>query len=110
MRSFVARLWKRVYGSPLANIRLAVGKHFFNQKTEKVKIMSERDEPQIGFRVREEGDKTDFVEALKKQHHIASATAFFQSTIDALKAVSDRGELVEWPLEFVTKQDKKRGP
>jgi hypothetical protein len=69
--------------------------------------MAERDEPQIGFRVREEEDKTAFTEALKKQHHISSATAFFQSTIDALKAVSDKDELVEWPLEFVRKSAKK---
>jgi hypothetical protein len=65
-----------------------------------------RDEPQIGFRVREETHKTHFIDALKKQPHIANATIFFQFAMEALITASDRGELVEWPLEFVTKRDK----
>lgn len=65
-----------------------------------------REEPQIGFRVREEDAKKNFQEALDKQHHIANATIFFQSAMDALCRVSSRGELVEWPLEFVTKRKK----
>lgn len=65
-----------------------------------------REEPQIGFRVREEDAKEKFQDALDKQRHIANATLFFQSAMDALCEASNRDELVEWPLEFVTK--KKR--
>lgn len=69
-------------------------------------MSTERDEPQIGFRVREEDDKKDFKEALEKQRHIANATVFFQSVMDALIAASNRDELIEWPVEFVTKKKK----
>lgn len=68
--------------------------------------MAERDEKQIGFRVREEAQRDDLKDALKKQTHIANATLFFQSVIDALKKASDAGELIEWPVEFVTRKKK----
>jgi len=69
--------------------------------------MSEHNEPtQIGFRVREEDDRKNFQEALEKQRHIANATLFFQSAMDALCNASDRGDIVEWPLEFVVKEKK----
>ena len=63
-------------------------------------------EPQIGFRVREEEAKKNFQDALEKQRHIANATIFFQSVMDALITASSRDEVVEWPLEFVTKKKK----
>ncbi len=77
------------------------------QQTEHRQPGPDRDEPQIGFRVREEADKTDFIDALKKQRHITNVTVFFQSVIQALKDVSDRDELVEWPIELVTKHKKR---
>jgi hypothetical protein len=69
--------------------------------------MSERDEPQINFRVNEEADKTDFEKALAKQDHISSATAFFQSCLKALVIASHDGDLVEWPIELVRKPRRK---
>lgn len=69
----------------------------------KFKNVAERDEKQIGFRVREETQRDDLKDALKKQVHVANATLFFQSVIDALKKASDKGELIEWPVKFVTR-------
>lgn len=66
----------------------------------------ERDEPQVNFRVKEEADKTEFEKALAAQDHISSAAAFFQSCMKALRSVSDKGELVEWPIELVVKSKK----
>lgn len=67
----------------------------------------ERDEPQISFRLREEVQKTDFTSAIKKQPHVPSQAAFFMSAMQALKAASDEGRLIEWPVELVTKAKKK---
>lgn len=67
----------------------------------------ERDEPQISFRLREEAQKTDFASAIKKQSHVPSQAAFFMSVMKALKAASDKGKLIEWPVELVTKTKKK---
>ena len=66
----------------------------------------ERDEPQINFRIREESDKSEFEKALSAQQHISSASAFFQSCMRALCTVTARQELVEWPIELVTKRKK----
>lgn len=66
----------------------------------------ERDEPQVNFRVKEESDKAEFEKALSAQDHISSAAAFFQSCMKALRAASEKDELVEWPIEIVTKRKK----
>lgn len=60
-------------------------------------------EPQIGFRARDKKQKRDFDDALDKQTHVANATKFFESVVDALIATSKKGDLVEWPIKFVTK-------
>lgn len=69
--------------------------------------MSERDEPKdktgVGFRAREVDQKSDFTAALKKQTHIANATLFFQSVMDAVIKASSKKEVLEWPIKFVTK-------
>lgn len=67
----------------------------------------ERDEPQISFRVKEEKQKTDFAKAMAKQDHVPSQAAFFSSVMKALKAASDAGKLIEWPVELVTKPKKR---
>ena len=67
----------------------------------------ERDDLQMSFRIREEAERKDFSAALKKQHHIPNQTTFFSSVMKALKAASDAGQLIEWPVELVTKPKKK---
>ena len=68
--------------------------------------MSERDEPQVSFRVREKAQKEEFVTALARQKHIPSAAALFLSVMDAVKAASDDDRLIEWPVELVLKPKK----
>ena len=58
----------------------------------------------MSFRIREEAERANFATALKKQHHIPSQTAFFSSVMKALKAASEDGKLIEWPVQLVTKQ------
>lgn len=61
----------------------------------------------MSFRIREEAERTNFADALKKQHHVPSQTQFFSSVMRALKAASDKNKLIEWPVELVTKPKKK---
>lgn len=68
--------------------------------------MSERDEPQLSFRVKERAQKEEFTAALDKQKHIPSAAALFISVMEAVKAASDEGRLIEWPVELVLKPKK----
>lgn len=73
----------------------------------KLIMAADRDEPQIGFRVREKSQKEEFEDSLKdKQKHIASTTAFFQSVMDAVIEVSKKNQTLEWPIELVTKPKK----
>jgi len=65
--------------------------------------MSERDEPQINFRVRESNDKDRFDEALAKQPHIGNATVFFQECMNALCEASEADRQVIMPLRFETR-------
>lgn len=66
-------------------------------------------DPQIGFRVREQEDKERFGEALAKQSHIANATSFFQSCMEALCEASDNDEIVTMPLRFETRKKQPPG-
>jgi hypothetical protein len=65
--------------------------------------MAERDEQQIGFRVKEGTDKEDFAKALDKQPHIGSATVFFQACMTALREASENDEQVLMPIKFETR-------
>lgn len=64
-------------------------------------------EEQINFRLSGAVTKEQFANTLAdSQKHIPSQTALFQGVIDAVMEASANGELIEWPVELVTK--KKR--